>query len=161
MKIALASIKNTMVAANKNQNNIAFGEGKKYENPVNKPMEYTIAALGSATTSGIIGGIVGAIVGTAKHAENAFSFNKKGALIAAGITFALSLPATLYNVSKKVFVEKKEKDIYSRINSTEKSLSERLDADAENEEIPLSESINNLAKFQTGRKGNGIGIMNY
>lgn len=160
MKVMSSVVNGSMVSPGKNNKNVAFGEAKKYDNPVNKSMEYTVATLGSITTSAIVGAIVGFAARAIKPIENEI-FHKKAGLIAAGVTLALSLPATLYNASKKVFVAKNEMDVRSRTYSVEKNLSEKIDDQARNKEVPLEQSINNLAKFQTGRRGNGIGVINY
>lgn len=145
------------------QNKTSFGNAD-YKNPVSMKAEYTVATLGSAVGSAVVGAVAGFVahfVKTAKAGEGAQVSKKFGILVGAGVAagaFALSIIPKLYRTSVTGFVKQKEMDVFSREKSAETTLAEKIDAQAKNDDVPLSESIGNFAKFQVGKKGNGIGI---
>jgi|GEM_PF-3078899 len=126
------------------------GKKEDYENPVSKGWEYFSAAVVPVITSAI----VGAGAGFLAKAENA-NFNKKAAAWGAGITLVLTLPVALYHRSVSAFAKTKEMDVFSRAKSAETSLSEQIDQEARNEDVPLEKSINDYMKFQIGKNGGG------
>lgn len=147
-----------MQKANLNKS-VPFKGGVQYENPVNKGMEYFNASLGPVAGSTLAGGAAALLTGS-KHALN---MSKKASVIAGAITglgvLALTLPSKLYHTSVKVFGKTKEMDVYSRGKSVETSLSEQIDAQSRNPEVPLENSVNNYLKFQMGKQGKGMPII--
>lgn len=139
------------------QNSDAHTAPVKYENPVNKGMEYYGASIGSCVGS--------TVVALATGAATKFIFETKNKTAAAvGIiaglgTLALTLPSTLYHKSVEVFAKKKEMDVYSRKVSAETSLAEQIDQQTKDKETPLSEAVKNYATFNIARTGKGVGIV--
>ena len=136
---------------------VSFGEQsqQKYENPVNKGMEY----YGTALSSTVLSSAVGLGSGLLAHVAKASKKVSLGIGAAAGLaTLALTLPSALYHKSVNVFAKQKEFDVYSRSKSAETSLSEQIDEQARNPEVPLEESVNNFAKFNISKGGKGMGV---
>ncbi|MDD3014709.1 MAG: hypothetical protein PHC34_13495 [Candidatus Gastranaerophilales bacterium] len=135
------------------KDSVSFSSKKDdYQNPVSKGWEYFSASIVPVITSTIAA--VGAGFLFKKEGEKAL-LNKK---VAAGVglaTLALTLPIALYHRSVSAFAKTKEMDVFSRAKSAETSLSEQIDQEARNEDVPLDESINHYMKFQIGKQGGG------
>ncbi|OGI00245.1 MAG: hypothetical protein A2Y25_05235 [Candidatus Melainabacteria bacterium GWF2_37_15] len=148
---------------------VSFGKQsqQKYENPVNKKMEYYGTVLSSSIFSTIVGVGAGLLANmkAVKEAVPALTktFLKMPGPVAVGLaagaaTFLLTGASALYHKSVQVFAKEKEFDVYSRAKSAETSLSEQIDQQARNPEVPLEESVNNYAKFNIARVGKGMGV---
>jgi hypothetical protein len=135
-----------------------------YENPVSKPMEYFSASVGPVIMSAFAG--LGAAALTEKEGSKVFNLFKepisrnKIGLLAAGVALALTLPVALYHRSVNAFAKQKEMDVFAREKSAETSLSEQIDAKARDNDIPLDDAINSYTKFEIGRQGKAVGIVN-
>lgn len=149
----------------KQEQKIAFGNAEKseYKNPVSMKAEYTVATIGSVIGSTIVGTAAGIVAHLAKasSAQGQTISKRFGAIVGAAVglgTLAITLGPKLYATSIQGFVKKKEMDVYSREKSAETTLTEKIDEQAKSDDVPLNEAIGNYAKFQVGKKGNGVGI---
>lgn len=150
----------------KQEQKVAFGGAEKseYNNPVSMKAEYTVATIGSIIGSAIVGTAAGVIAHLAKASRAAESetISKRfgimlGAAVGAG-ALIITLGPKLYATSIRGDIKKKEYDVFSREKAAETTLTEKIDQQAKNDEVPLSEAIGNYAKFEMGKKGNGVGI---
>lgn len=143
----------------------AFKQGteNKYQNPVDMKAEYLTASIAPVIGGAVVGTGAGILTNyLTKQASKAATKvgNKKLSIAigaAAGIAIAIvTLLPKLYHTSISGFVKKKEMDVFGRTKSVETNLSEQLDQQASNPDVPLEKNIDNYFKFQMGRKGNGI-----
>jgi hypothetical protein len=122
-------------------------EEQKYKNPIKPGFEYVDAVkatMGAALiflgkiayefcTFGDIDDVTGALSKVQKKTKNKYlgiELLAVGAVLTAGAYFLTHLPKNLYEKKKEIFVKKKEWDIYSRTNSAEKSIYERIAKEA-------------------------------
>lgn len=136
---------------------LKFKGEQKYENPVNKGWEFFSASAGPLFISALVAAGTWAVT-------NAMQLKKASKIAlpiaAAAATLAFTLPSKLYHTNVRTFVKKKEMDVFSRSKSVETNLAEQIDTQARNNEVPLEKSIDNYMKFQIGKNGSGLGIVN-
>lgn len=145
---------------------VSFGQQKqkqKYENPVNRKMEYYGTVLSSVGGSAVVGAVAGVATKYITKASDKLAKSSTKWGIAAGAvgvlaTLALTLPSALYHKSVGVFAKEKEFDVYSRSKSAETSLAEQIDDITKDSNVPLKESVDMFAKYNIARRGNGVGI---
>lgn len=136
---------------------VSFGndQTKNYENPVSRRMEIGLEVAKAGILSTLLGAGGAAIAMGLKA-------NKKVALIAglatAGFSALMTIPGTFYDAKVKSFVRDKEMGVFSRANSVETNLSERIDQKANDPQVALEDTIDNFMKFNVGRKGNATFI---
>ncbi|MGD9581530.1 MAG: hypothetical protein AB7V50_09165 [Vampirovibrionia bacterium] len=137
----------------KKTDSVSFGssEAKNYENPVNRKMEIGLEVMQSGLLSSLVG-VVGAAVAKGLKANNKVALI--AGLVTAGVSAIMTIPGSFYNAKVKSFVRSKDMDVYSRTNSVEKNISEKIDVKANDPQVPLEDTIDNFLKFNVGRKGN-------
>lgn len=128
-----------------------------YENPVNKSWEYFSAATGPVIFSALAAGAAGLLI---KAKEQTGLINKKAAAITAVFALVLTLPVAIYHRSVSAFAKTKEMDVFSREKSAETSLTEQIDDKARDKDVPLDDAINSYTKFEIGKNGRAMGIVN-
>lgn len=123
-------------------------EEQKYKNPIKPGFEYVDAVkatmgaavlyLGKIALDAIAYGDIDDMSKAVKKLKN--KTNDKhigvklfaiGAVLVSGTYFLTHLPKNLYNKKKEIFVKKKEWDIYTRNNSAEASIYDRLSTEAQ------------------------------
>ncbi len=131
----------------------------EYKNPVSRGTERTLAAAGAAVFSGIVGTIAGFV------AHNCLQGKKNpkmlGAVIGAGVglaTAAVTVTSAIYNAGVNSFIKKKNMGVFSREKSVETNLSEQIDKNTKNPEVPLRDNIDDYFKYKVGKNGNGVGL---
>jgi len=132
-------------------NFLSQNKEKQYENPVNKNMEYFSASIVPIVTSLAVAAGAHILAETNKN-KNAFIFGL-GALM-------LTLPVALYKRSVSAFAKTKEMDVYSREKAAETTLSGKIDQKANDDNVKLDDAINSYTKFEIGRQGKAIGVVN-
>ncbi len=132
----------------------------KYKNPVSRGTERTLAAVGAGVFSSLVGTMVGFVThGILKGKNNNPKMWGAIAGVGAGLaTAAITVTSAIYNAGVNSFVKKKEMDVFSREKSVETGLSEQIDQNTKDPEVPLDKNINDYLKYKAGRNGNGIGL---
>lgn len=128
-----------------------------YENPVNKGWEYFSAVTGPAIFS-VAAGAVAGLLAKKEGAKGLLNYKTGG--IVAGIAALLTIPVAIYQRSVSAFAKTKEMDVFAREKSAETSLTEQIDQKARDEDVPLDDAINSYTKFEIGKNGRAMGIVN-
>lgn len=148
------SVQNNQINQSFKSQNNDFSQERKYENPVNRKLEYFTAVIPPAAGSALLGTAVGYVVSNLTKKKNVGLISGIATAIAAG---ALSITTALYKANIGAVIKEKQMDVFTRERSAATTIAEKLDEQASQDEN-LDNVVNNYAKFQVGNKG-GAGLI--
>ncbi len=126
---------------------------QNYENPVNRKTEKGLTVLSSVGTSAVVGSVAAGLTTCMTKGWKLPAGIGAGAAI---LTLLLTLPARLYNTKLNAFAKEKEMDVFSRDRDAKSNMLEQINEQIKDEDVPLSEKVDNYTKVQMANKGKGV-----
>ena len=158
MNVRSVGLQNTASKINfaqNEENKTEKQDAPKYENPISRKKEKSLAVLSVIGGSAVVGAIAAGL-------DTCLKLSKKtSGIIGAGIavlTAALTLPSKLYNTAVNAFAREKEMDVFSRDKELKSSLTEEVHKEVLDPNVSLDKKLDDNLKLQMSNRANGLFI---